>query len=257
MSVGLTAVVLAGADAGDTIAGAGGVEAKALLPVAGRPLAAYVLEALTRSGRVDEVVYVGPGAAYLGGYEVVAMPSGRRFEDSLALGLGAAIGRGAQQVLLATADLPWLAPEAVTRFVDAARLTGAQLVYPVVADEDIERAFPGQKRTYVRLGDGRFTGGNLALLTREAVPAVLPLISRAFAGRKDPLKLAALVGFGTLLRLLTGTATLASLEARVGELLGVNARALRTADAAVAADVDKLDHLPGVLDPSQPQWRNA
>lgn len=257
MPDGLTAVVLAGGGAGDAVAAAAGVEAKALLPVSGRPLAAFVLDALTGSGRVDEVVYVGPGAAQLGGYDLVPVPSGRRFEDSLALGLGAALGRGAREVLVATADVPWVTPDAVARFVDGARALGAQLVYPVVAEADMAREFPEQRRTYARLRDGRFTGGNLALVAAEAVPALLPLVSRAFAARKDPLRLAALVGLGVLLRLVTGTATIATLEARVGRLLGVSARALRTADASVAADVDRLDHLPGVLDPAQPQWRNA
>jgi molybdopterin-guanine dinucleotide biosynthesis protein A len=254
---GVTAVVLAGGDPGDALAVAAGVPAKALLPVAGRPLAAYVLDALAGSGRVDEVVYVGPGELELAGYDLVRLPSGRRFEDSFALGLGAALCRGATEVLLATADLPWLVPDAVARFVDGARSTGAQVVYPVVSEADMARAFPEQRRTYVRLRDGRFTGGNLALLAAEAVPAVLPLIARAFGGRKDPLRLAALVGLGVLLRLVTGTATLAALEARVGRLLGVSARALPTEDASVAADVDRLDHLPGVLDPAQPEWRNA
>lgn len=250
-------MVLAGGDGGDALATAGGVPAKALLPVAGRPLADYVLDAVTRSGRVDEVVYVGPGDQELRGYELVRMPSGRRFEDSLALGMGAALGRDAEQVLLVTADLPWLTPDAVARFVDRARATGAQLVYPVASDEVMARAFPEQRRTYVRLREGRFTGGNLALLTREAVTAVLPLVSEAFAGRKAPLRLAALVGPAVVFGLLTGTATLGALEARVGRLLGLSAKALRTEDAGLAADVDRLDHLPGVLDPAQPEWRNA
>ncbi|HLV13386.1 MAG TPA: hypothetical protein VKY42_13135, partial [Trueperaceae bacterium] len=90
-----------------------------------------------------------------------------------------------------------------------------------------------------------------------ATTAVLPLVSRAFAGRKNPFALAAIVGTGVLLGLLAGTATLAGLEARVGRLLGVTARALPTEDAGLAADVDRLDHLPGVLDPAQPEWRNA
>jgi len=257
MAESVTAVVLAGGDDRDELAVAAGVPAKALMPVAGRPLAAYVLEALAASGSVREVVLVGPSDPALASYGAVSVPAGRRFEDSLALGLGAELGRGAGHVLAATADLPWLEPGAVARFVDAALATGADVVYPVVGEDAMTRAFPEQRRTYVRLREGRFTGGNLTLLSPAATTAVLPLVSRAFAGRKNPFALAAIVGTGVLLGLLAGTATLAGLEARVGRLLGVTARALPTEDAGLAADVDRLDHLPGVLDPAQPEWRNA
>ena len=56
MAESVTAVVLAGGDDRDELAVAAGVPATALMPVAGRPLAAYVLEALAASGRVREVV---------------------------------------------------------------------------------------------------------------------------------------------------------------------------------------------------------
>ncbi len=251
------AIVLAGGDASDQVALRGGVPGKALLPVAGRPLAAYVLDALERSGRVSRVVYVGPIEQELSSYDVVGLPGGRRFEDSLALGMGAALAMGAESLLVATADLPWLTPAAVARFADAASALDVDVVYPVVSEADMNAAFPEQRRTYVRLREGRFTGGNLALLSRAGALALLPVISRAFAARKNPLALAALVGPGVVAGLLTGTATLGGLEARVSRLLGVPGRALPVADAGIAADVDRLDHLPGVLDPAQPGWEGA
>lgn len=254
---GVTAVVLAGGDAGDALAAAAGVPAKALLPVAGRPLASYVLGALEASGKVSEVVYVGPTDQVLDRHRLLPVPSGRRFEDSLALGLGAALGRGATSLLVVTADLPWLTGEAVGRFVEAAQALSADVVYSIVAEEDMNAAFPEQRRTYVRLREGRFTGGNLALLTQGAVAAVLPLVSQAFRSRKNPVALSALIGLDVALSLLTGAASVASLEQRASRLMGVAGRALRTQDAGLAADVDRLDHLPGVLDPAQPEWRNA
>ena len=54
----MTAVVLAGGDAGDALAAAAGVPAKALLPVGGRPLASYVLGALEASGKGTVYSYV-------------------------------------------------------------------------------------------------------------------------------------------------------------------------------------------------------
>lgn len=253
----VTAVVLAGGDAGDALAVSAGVPAKSLLPVAGRPLASYVLDALQASGSVGEIVYVGPTDQELAAYEVVHVPAGRRFEDSLALGLGAALGRGAERMLVATADLPWITPEAVTRFLDSASALEADVVYPIVAEETMQAAFPEQRRTYVRLRDGRFTGGNLALLTAEGVTGVLPLVSRAFRSRKNPVAMASIIGLDVAVGLASGGASLASLEARASHLMRVPGRALRSEDASLAADVDRLDHLPGVLDPAEPEWRKA
>lgn len=253
----VTAVVLAGGDAGDALAVSAGVPAKSLLPVAGRPLASYVLDALQTSGRVGETVYVGPTDQELAAYEVVNVPAGRRFEDSLALGLGAAFGRGAASILVVTADLPWLTPDAVARFVDAAIALDVDVVYPIAAEATMQAAFPEQGRTYVKLREGRFTGGNLALLTEAGGTAVLPLVSRAFRSRKNPLAMASFIGLDVAFGLISGGASLAALEKRVSDMLGVAARAHRTDDAGVAADVDRLDHLPGVLDPAQPEWRKA
>lgn len=254
---GLTAVVLAGGDASDGLAALAGVPAKALLPVAGRPLAGYVLDALRASGLVRETVYVGPTDQELADYDVVPVPAGQRFEDSLALGLGAALGRGADQLLVATADLPWLTADDVSRFVHGALGLHADLVYPIVAQEHMVSAFPEQRRTYVRLREGRFTGGNLALLSPQAVTSLLPIVSKAFGVRKNPVRMAGLIGLDVIVSLVAGTASLAPLETRVSRILGLQARALRMEDAGVAADVDRIDHLPGMLDPVQPEWRKA
>ncbi len=209
-------------------------------------MVSYVLEALRASRGVGQVVYVGatlPSLAHL--YDAL-VPAGVRLVDSLALGLGAASVFGAHKMLLCTSDVPWITGAMVDRLLSLAP-ENAGLVYPVVTKEAAERDFPEQRRTFVKLRDGRFTGGNLVLLEAAAVPALLPLIDAAYRARKNPLALASMIGLKTLAALVTGTASIAGLEARVSGLLGVPARALVTDDAALAADVDDLSHVPGAL----------
>jgi hypothetical protein len=119
----------------------------------------------------------------------------------------------------------------------------ADLVYPVVPEEVAAAAFPDQRRTYLRLRDGRFTGGNAVLLRPPAVAPLLPWVDRAFQARKRPLQLAAMVGWGTLASILRGQASLPDIEARVRALTGIDARVLIASDAAIAADVDAPEHL--------------
>jgi len=256
----LIAIVLAGGGPGDRLAREVGAPSKALVPLGNRPLGEYVLAALRASGVVDRVVLVGDTNGHFAGLYDVNVPAGLRLVDSLALGLGAALAQpdAGDRVLVVTADVPWLTGAAVARFLRAASdLTGpdgrpAQLVYPIVSEADALAAFPDQSRTYARLADGRFTGGNLVLVRRSAVPALLALIDRVFLNRKNPLALARTVGFGTLVRFVLGRARVSGLEQRVSALLGAGARALPTSDACVAADVDKPAHLPGTTLPEFP-----
>jgi hypothetical protein len=132
------------------------------------------------------------------------------------------------------------------------------LVYPVVREADALARFPDQPRTFVRLRDGRFTGGNAVLLTRAAITALLPVLDAAFHARKRPWDLARLVGIGTLFGLLTGTARIARSRRASSAILGVRARGVRCPDAAIAADVDDPAHLPATLDlPALAPWVDA
>jgi molybdopterin-guanine dinucleotide biosynthesis protein A len=247
----LAAIVLAGGSASDALAVGGAVPSKALLPIGGEPMAVYVLAAVRECLDVDVTVLVGPQHVALDGWYDVCVPGGTRLVDSVSLGLGAAIGAGAQEFLVITADVPWVDGPMLTRFLSGARaqeLAGADLVYGVVERATAIAAFPGQERTYVKLKDGRFTGGNAVYLKRAAIGGLLPLIDDLYRARKNPFALAAMMGIDTLFALATGTASIAQLERRARRLLGVEARALISADAAIAADVDRPAHVPGAGD---------
>jgi len=235
----VNAVVLAGGGDADALARAAGVASKSLVPLAGAPMGAYVASALRSSGVVERIVYVGPADARIAAMVDHVVPSGARMVDSLALGFGAAFAgaEAAQRILLVTGDVPWWRAEGVRDFV--ADAPAAALVYPVVRAETALAAFPQQRRTFVRLRDGRFTGGNAALLTPEAAIALLPVIDQVFRARKAPWRLAALVGIDVVVGLVTGRVSLERLETRISAILGVAGRVLISDDAGIAADVDK------------------
>lgn len=241
MEATVTAVMLAGGD-GDALASASGVEVRALVPFDGSPLAAHTLDALRTSRCVGGIVCVGRPVAPLLRTGEVCVPAGRRLVDSLALGLGAALAGAPRRVLVLTADLPWLVGEDLDGLLTDA--PEADLVYPVVPREAMEARFPGMRRTYVRLPDGELTGGNALVIAPAIVPRMLLLADRAYRGRKNPLALAALVGWDVALRLIARRLDIATAERRIAALLGGTARALVTPRAALAADVDRAEHLP-------------
>ncbi len=238
-----TAVVLAASGAVDPLVIAAGVESKALYPLGGKPLVSYLLTALREASGVGQVVYVGPSSPALSGLHDVVVPGGARLIDSLLAGLAAAAEAGGDKLLLCASDIPWVTGPMIERFLRQAP-SDAALVFPVVSEAAASRDFPDQARTYVRVSGDRVTGGNMMLIDRAVLPKLLPLVERVYMARKNPLALAAIVGWSTLLALLFGRATFQGLEARVGQILGAKVSALVTEDAALAADVDKLEHVP-------------
>ncbi|AEV17030.1 MAG: NTP transferase domain-containing protein [Thermus sp.] len=211
-----------------------GVRSKALVPYRGKPLAAWVLSALAEAGL--SAIYVGENPGLAPAPRLTLPDRGSLLEN-----LEAALAHAEGRVLVATADLPHLTPEAV-RFV-LERAPQAALVYPIVPKEAVEARFPHTRRTYARLREGVFTGGNLLLLEKTLFYRALPLAKQAVALRKKPLALARLIGWDILLKLLLGRLSLGELEARASRILGVEARALLTPYPEVGVDVDREEEL--------------
>jgi molybdopterin-guanine dinucleotide biosynthesis protein A len=237
----VTTVVLGGGG-GDALSQAAGVAAKALVPFAGQPLVSYVLSALHSCPLVGHIVYVGDTAPVISAGAEHILPPGQTFVESFSLGVQAALASAPERsVLVTTADLPWLRAEALSDFLAAA--AGADLAYPVVAEGTARAQFPDQQRTFVRLREGRFTGGNMMLLSPQMVPVLLPFVERAYRGRKNPLALARLFGGDFIVRLALGRLSLRAIETRATRILGLPVRAVVTEHASIGADVDKLEHL--------------
>ncbi|RDI95085.1 acylneuraminate cytidylyltransferase [Meiothermus sp. QL-1] len=227
----MEAIVLAGGRPDDPLAKKFGVASKALLPYRGRPLVEHTLQALQQAGL--ELILVGPPGAY------TPAPSHHLGDQgSLLANLKAGLEAArSERVLVATGDMPLLSKEAVRWVVDNAPV--AAFVYPIVPRALIEARFPGMRRTYARVREGTFTGGNLVLLDKKLFHTALPLLQQALALRKNPLALARLIGLGTLFGVLLGKASIPVLEARVSSLLKAPVRALITPYPEVGVDVDQ------------------
>ncbi len=242
------ALVLGGGDPGDEFAAAHQVRVKSMIPVAGKPMGQWVLEALRQSGAVGRVAYVGPLSADMATLVDLQVTDRGSLIANLEAGVAALQEcRPAEshttspRVLVSTADIPMLSAQMVRDVL--ANAPEAGVVYPVVCKEVCEATYPGVKRTYARLQDGTFTGGNLFMVDPALIGEFIPRLRALLAARKAPLRLAALIGPGILLRLVTGRLRVAQLEHKVSDLLGVKARALITPHAAVGTDVDKESDL--------------
>lgn len=239
----IPAIVLAGRSNRGRLRAWSEAECEALIPLAGRPMLARVLDALAAAPSVGPLLVVAAGdevarlAAACGARPVAA---GASLVASLRAGL-AALPAEADTALLVTGDAALLTPQAVEEFLAAGLATGADLCWAVVPRDAYERQLPGSRRTYVRTADGTFTGGNLFLVRRRAVEPALDLLESFYAARKSPLGLARLLGLSILVRLLLGRLSIAAVEGRVLRLAGIRGRAVPLARAELGFDVDDAE----------------
>jgi len=215
-----------------------GVPNKAFLPLAGTPLVRRVIDALRAAPEVRRLVLVAPAPVPA----EVASECDRVLADQgeLLANVEAALDAlaGARWVLACAADLPLLTPAAVSRFLARCAERDADFYYGIVRREDVESRFPGVRKTFVRVGEGTFTGSSLVLLRPEVVSRVRPLLARALEARKNPAQLAVLFGGKYVVKYLSGRLSVADVEERVQELTGLRGAAVVCPDPEVALDVD-------------------
>jgi molybdopterin-guanine dinucleotide biosynthesis protein A len=235
----VAAVVLAGGS-GDSLSQAFGVSHKALVPIHNKPMAYYVLQAFKKSQHIKFISYAGEADGAFSHLCDAVVPSGKGMAESLMAGADAA-GNEFDYFLISSADVPWLTAQAVDKFIEQA--PQVDMIYSIIAKDVLEAAFPGQKRTYVKITEGLFTGGNVILLSRSALPKLLKVLNQLHQARKNPIGLARLFGFDMIIKLLLGRLRIPELEARASRILDLQARAFITTDASLGADIDKLEHL--------------
>lgn len=235
-----TALVLGGGDANDTFAAAHGVSVKPLIPLAGQPLAWHVLRALRKSGRIKHISYIGPTTLAMDKLIDQRLVASLSLLDTLEKGLRAL--PECQRVLVCSADIPLLQGSELASLLSQVPAE-ASLVYPIIRKEVCESSYSGSQRTYAQLQEGIFTGGNIFLADPAAILQVLPQLRQLLAARKNPLKLASLIGPDILLRFIIKRLSLSQLEARISKLLGARAQALVSEFASVGSDIDKESDL--------------
>jgi len=238
------AVVLAGARNDGKLKGVSECEYEALIKVGDRPMVEYVTDALRRAESVERTVVVGPpelAATYDGVDGIEWVEFGSSMVENIQIGIERLKPKG--HVLIVTSDIPLITAEAIDDFVNRCGRTKADIYYPIVRRETNESAFPGTKRTYVRLKDGVFTGGNLALLEPAIVPACRDMIEQAVAMRKKPLKLSRMLGLRFIVKLIFNQLSLAEIEDRVQRVLGFRGVGVESPYPEVGIDVDKPEDL--------------
>ena len=120
---------------------------KALLPIAGKPMVAHVVDALAGSRYVRHLVVVGldPAAGVSFAAPVAHIPAAGGLMANVETAFQYALDHypGLDAVVYCSCDVPTLTPPIVDAFVEECLRTEHDLYYSVVERSVMERRFPG------------------------------------------------------------------------------------------------------------------
>ena len=231
----------------DPLARACGVRHKCLLAVGGEPMLRRVVRALKEAPSVADIhIVIEDEAAArqaLGALarEVMFLPPAASAAASV---LAALEGGAFRPTLVTTGDHALLTVEIVEDFLRArAHCPDADLLVALARREDVMRAFPQVRRTWLAFGRERVTGCNLFLFTSPRALAAARFWRGVERDRKRPWRIARAFGLWPLVRLLLWRPDVHAAFRIAGRRLGITACPVFLRQPQAAIDVDKPDDL--------------
>ncbi len=216
---------------------------KALIPIAGKPMLAHVVDALAGSRYVQHIIVVAldPTAAvqFPVPVEYVADAGGILANAEAGLQYALDYYPDLDAILLSSSDLPTITPPIVDAFIEECFRTDHDLYYSIVERSVMEARFPGSRRSYVHLREGDFAGGDLFLIRPSITLSQRELWQRLARARKNALRQARMFGLWPLFKLVIRRLSLAEAERRGSKALNVRGRGVPFPYAEVGMDVDK------------------
>jgi GTP:adenosylcobinamide-phosphate guanylyltransferase len=221
---------------------------KAMVDVAGKPMVQWVLDAISESSNIENVIIVGltDKSGLKCSKKMYFVSNQGKMVENLQAGAKKVleVNDKAEYVLIASSDIPGITGEMVDWVVKTELEEKVDIVYNVIQREVMEKRYPGSKRTWTKLSDMEVCGGDLnAARISMIVDDDTELWEKITNSRKNPLKQAALIGYGTALMLLAGRLSLQDAETRVMSRMNISGRAVVCPYAEVGMDVDKPHQL--------------
>ncbi len=246
-------VILAGErPGGSTLSRAFNISASVMVPVAGKPSLARVMQAIKNSRQADGGIICGPSS------DVVAHSEDLKnlFQHPDFKWLAPATGPAASALaalkklnhfpaLLTAGDHALLTGEIVDDFCSQVLLSASDSNYDLVIGfvpyALVKAAWPESRRTVLKFSNGQFCGSNLfAIMNPEGLKA-LSFWRQAEADRKQPWRIARRFGFIALLLYLLRLLTLEKALQGLSKAAGCRIGYVELEYARAAVDVDSIE----------------
>ena len=248
-----TALILAG-DRGpdDPVAIAAGVKRKVLAEVAGQPMLAHVIDAVSASQAVGQILIVANQIEDIRGW-ALSSAYAERPNITYLEGAGSPVAsvekilRKAEArlpLLVVGADNPLMQSADIDAFLAAADASeGTGILAALATESRFRKRFPTAPRTFIRLGQEAYSGCNMFAVKTPDIGSALRFWKKIEGERKKALRLVAAFGLWSLVRVLFGWMNLERAFGRVSEVLDVTVRPYLADNPFLAMDVDAPAHL--------------
>ncbi len=217
---------------------------KAFYKINDKHIIEYVAETLRKSGSVGKIAVVGSKDSLepvLGGVADIIIEGSGSIVSNVITALEYLPPD--KNVLIVTSDIPMLTAESVEDFIKRCGERDADLYYSIIDKKVNDMKYPGIRRTYARLWEGRFTGGNIFCFNPAVKEKCRDFFEEMLQYRKSPARMAGILGIGFLLRLALGILTIGAIQRKCESLLGVRAAVIISPYPEIGNDVDSISDL--------------
>jgi GTP:adenosylcobinamide-phosphate guanylyltransferase len=214
---------------------------KALLPVAGRPMAQWVLDALGDSRLVRRAVVVGLEGGLHYPRELVWVPNHGGLLENINAGARKILDvePEATHLLVISSDIPAVSGDQIDWVIEQAMAQPVDFSYCVIEQQTMEARFPGCRRTFYRFRDRVVCGGDMAVVGTRLFSLEAGVWQRLTAARKSRWRTAAIIGPDVLIMFLLRRLSIDGVVRRASRRLHASGRAITCPHPEVGMDVDK------------------
>lgn len=216
---------------------------KVMIDILGKPMIQWVLDAISESNNIRRVFVAGlpKNTPISCKHPMIILENRGELLDNIQAAAEEAmrLDPKIQQALILSGDVPGITAPMIDWMVNEIKNLDLDIVYTVVEKSEIEKVFPGSRRTYIKFKDIEVCGGDIICFRPSMLLDTKAKWRKLIESRKSPVKQAALIGFDTLLLLITRQITLKQAEQKVTSRLNLTGKVMLAPFAEMGMDVDK------------------
>lgn len=216
---------------------------KATIELAGRPMIAWVLDALLGSRHLDRVIVVGLDSTLIADRppSVEVLPDHGGMVANFYAGLARLSGSG--PAAFCWADIPLVRAPMIDRFIETTADPELDINQGFVLRSVIQARYPEVDDLWIRLREGQVIATDFGLFHPRHTARVRPLLASLEPLRKSAARGALQLGWPLVLRYLTRRLSMADLERYVARRFGVRCGVRLVDDPELGLDVDTAHDL--------------
>ncbi len=214
-----------------------------MLEIAGKPMIQWVLDALSDSKHVNQVVVVGlekeSGVTCTKSLDFIPN-QGSMLSNIMAGGHRIlTLNPGAKMLLSVSSDIPTITGAIVDWMAEEVMDGEYDVYYNYILRDAMESRFPGSKRTFTKFKGAEVCGGDLNAFQTHLLTADGAVWQELINARKNILKQAGIIGLDLLVKLFLRQLTIDEAAVKASKRLELKAIAVNCPYPEIGMDVDK------------------